>query len=84
MTVKALKEAMQRVESWPQEAQEELAEIALEIEARLKGGRYHATPDELAGIDRGLKAAREECFATDAEVEAVFAKHHRPSRKSVD
>jgi hypothetical protein len=31
VTAKALKEAMQRVESWPQEAQEELAEIALEI-----------------------------------------------------
>jgi hypothetical protein len=77
MTAKALKEAMQRVESWPQEAQEELAEIALEIDARLKGGKYHATPEELAGIDRGLKAAREGRFATDAEVEAVFAKHRR-------
>ena len=51
MTAKALKEAMQRVESWPQEAQEELAEIAFEIDARLKGGKYHATPEELAGID---------------------------------
>jgi predicted transcriptional regulator len=77
MTVKVLKEAMQRAESWPQEAQEELAEIALEIDARLKGGTYQATPDELAGIDRGLKAAREGRFATDAEVEAVFAKHRR-------
>jgi hypothetical protein len=58
MTVKLLKEAMQRAESWPQEAQEELAERASEIDARLKGGKYRATLDELAGIDRGLKAAR--------------------------
>ena len=77
MTAKALKEAMQRVESWPQEAQEELAELAFEIDARLKGDKYQATPDELAGIDRGLKAAREGRSATDAEVEAVFAKHRR-------
>jgi hypothetical protein len=28
MTAKALQEAMQRVESWPEAAQEELAEIA--------------------------------------------------------
>jgi hypothetical protein len=77
MTTKSLKEAMQRVDSWPQEAQEELAEIAFEIDARLKGGKYHATPEELAGIDRGLTAAREGRFATDAEVEAVFAKHRR-------
>jgi hypothetical protein len=77
MNTKALKEALERVELWPQEAQEELAELAFEIDARLKGGKYHATPDELAGIDRGLKAAREGRFATDEEVEAVFAKHRR-------
>ena len=71
MTAKALKEAMQRVETWPEEAQEELAEIALEIDAGLKGRTYHATPEELAGIDRGLKAAREGRFATDEEVATV-------------
>jgi hypothetical protein len=78
MTTKALEEVLQRAESWPQEAQEELTEFALEIDARLQGGKYHATPDELAGIDRGLKAAREGRFATDEQVEAVFAKHRRP------
>ena len=56
---KALKEAMRRVETWPEEAQEELAEIALEIDASLKGGTYQATPEELEGIDRGLNAARQ-------------------------
>ena len=77
MTLKVLKEAMQRAESWPREAQQELAELAFEIDSRLKGGKYRATPDELAGIDRGLKAAREGRFATDEEVKAVFAKHRR-------
>jgi hypothetical protein len=74
MTSKALEEAMRRAETWPDEAQEQLAEIAFEIDAELKGGTYHATPEELAGIDRGLKAAREGRFATDEEVEAVLAK----------
>ncbi len=68
---------MQRVETWPEEAQEELAEIALEIDAGLKGGDYHASPEELGGIDRGLTAARESRFATDQEVAAVLAKHRR-------
>ena len=77
MTAKVLKDAMQRVETWPEEAQAELAEIALEIDAGLKGGAYRGTPEELAGIDRGLKAAREGRLATDTEVEAVFAKHRR-------
>jgi hypothetical protein len=75
MTAKALEEALRRVETWPEEAQEELAEIALEIDAGLKGGLYRATPEELEGIDRGLKAARERRFATDEEVEAILTKH---------
>jgi hypothetical protein len=78
MTAKALKDVLERVESWPEEAQQELADIALEIEAGLAGGVYHATPDELDGIDRGLKAAREGRLASDADVKAVFAKHRVP------
>jgi hypothetical protein len=74
MTSKALKEAIRRAEAWPEEAQEQLAEIAFEIDAELKGGVYHATPEELAGIDRGLKAAREGRFVTDEEIDAAFAK----------
>jgi hypothetical protein len=77
MTVKALKESIRRAETWPDEAQEELAGIAMEIDATLKGGPYNATPEELKAIDRGLKAAREGRFASDEEVEAVFAKRRR-------
>lgn len=78
MTAKALKEAMQRVETWPEQAQEELAEIALEIDASLKGETYRATKEELEGIDRGVRAANEGRFATEQEVAAVIAKHRRP------
>jgi hypothetical protein len=38
MASKALKEAMRRAETWPAEVQEELAEIALEIDASLEAG----------------------------------------------
>jgi predicted transcriptional regulator len=78
MTAKALKNALQRVEAWPEHAQDMLAELALEIDKELREGKYRATPAELAGIDRGLKAAREGRFASDDEVEAVIAKH-RPA-----
>ena len=77
MTAKILKEVLERVETWPEEAQAELAEIAREIDAGLKGGVYRATQDELTGIDRGLEAARSERFATDRDVEGIFAKHRR-------
>ena len=68
---------MRRVESWPVEAQEKLAKIALEIDTGLKGGVYLATPQELEGIDRGLTASREGRLAASADVEAVLAKHRR-------
>jgi len=77
MTIKVLKDVIERAETWPDEAQAELAAIALEIDASVREGVYRATREELEGIDRGLKAAREGRFATDAEVEAVFAKHRR-------
>jgi len=37
-------------------------------------GNYEPTPAELAGIDRGLRAADEGRFATDEQVEAALAK----------
>lgn len=75
MTAKALKDMMQRVESWPESAQEELAAIAKEIEADMQGGVYHATPAELAGIDRGLQSALEGRLVSSDEVEAVLSKY---------
>jgi predicted transcriptional regulator len=78
MIAKTLKEALQSVEDWPDYAQDMLAELALEIDQALRAGKYHATPAELAGIDRGLKAAREGRFASDEQVEAIIAKH-RPT-----
>ena len=72
---KKLRELIEKAQQWPEDAQWELAQIVSEMDAGLKGGTYHATLEELAGIDRGLKDARAGRFATDEEVEAVFAKH---------
>jgi hypothetical protein len=74
MKTKDFKNLLERIETWPEAAQDELIEIAEEIEAELKGGVYHATPEELAGIDRGLRAATEHRLATDEQVEEAFAK----------
>ncbi len=71
-----LREVLKQAETWPEEAQEELADAALEIAAGLKG-RYHATPEELAGIGRGLDDARQGRFASDEELKAAFGKFRR-------
>jgi hypothetical protein len=57
----------ERVESWPVEDQEELAEYARDIEAR-RSGLYQATPEELEAIDE----AEQSGVATEEEVEAAF------------
>jgi predicted transcriptional regulator len=72
-----LKNLIERAETWPKEAQEELAQVALEIEAGIAGHAYRASPEELAGIDRGLRDAAAGKFASQDEVETVFAKHRR-------
>jgi hypothetical protein len=77
MMTKVWDELLRRVQSWPQEAQEELAQVALEIEAALKQGAYHPSPPELAGIDRGLRDSAEGKFASENDVEAIFEKHRR-------
>ncbi len=74
MKTRQLTEILERVERWPAHAQDELAEIAREIDAGLKDETYEPTDEELAGIDRGLRDAEQGRFATDAEVEAVLAK----------
>ena len=71
--ISALKDALKAAETWPEEDQEALVEAAREIEAQ-RTGVYHPTADELAGIDRGLKAAQEGRFASDEAVAAVKAK----------
>jgi hypothetical protein len=78
MTAKKLRDVLRRVEAWPEAAQVELAELALEIDAGLGAGKYHATPEELAGIRRGLKAAREGRFVTEEQIEELFKKQ-RPA-----
>ncbi len=74
---KALNDIVRRADAWPDAAQEELAALAREIEAEVNAGAYTATPEELAGIDRGLRDSAEGRFAMDEEVEAVFAKHRK-------
>jgi hypothetical protein len=74
MKTKPLAEILERVEMWPPHVQDELADFARELEAGVNGDAYHPTPEELTGIDRGLDAAAAGRFASETDVEAIFAK----------
>jgi hypothetical protein len=68
----AIKRIIARVESWPEEDQEELAEIARQIEAR-RTGIYTATADELRTLDEADSSG----IASEEEVEAAFRSFRR-------
>jgi hypothetical protein len=69
MTKDQVKSVLQRVPTWPEDRQRDLAEIALEIEAELAGAEYEATSHEMAAIDEGLCGDA----ASEKEVDAAFA-----------
>jgi len=48
MKTKQLSEILERIEAWPPEAQNELADIVLERDAGLSNGEDQPTPEELA------------------------------------
>jgi len=73
MKTKELSALLERVKSWPESAQRQLADIALEIEQDLTGS-CKATPEELRAIDEGIAAADRGEFASDEEVEAALVK----------
>jgi hypothetical protein len=69
-----LRKVLARAEKWSEQDQEELAQAALEIEAR-RHGMYRAAPEELRALDDAMAAVQRGDIASDEEVEAVFAKY---------
>jgi hypothetical protein len=68
------KTLLERVQAWPEEDQEELAEIAREIEAR-RSGVYRLSDDERVAVHSGLEAARRGEFASEEEIEEFYQLH---------
>ena len=67
----ATKDLLRKVETWPEEDQNELAALAREIEAR-RTGVYVLSEDEKAVIAE----ARREGFVSDDDRAAVFWRRH--------
>lgn len=65
------------METWPEQDQQELAEVARDIDAR-RSGVYHATPEELRAIDEALGQVARGEIASREEIEAAFAKFRGP------
>jgi predicted transcriptional regulator len=67
---------LERVQSWPEEDQEELAEVAREIESR-RSGMYRLSDDERTAVRAGMDAARRGEFVSDEEMDEFYRLHDR-------
>jgi hypothetical protein len=68
---KGLGVLLERVASWPEEAQAELLKSVIDIEAR-HSGMYHLSDDERAAVEEGLEQAKRREFVSDEEMAAFF------------
>lgn len=67
---------LEQVQSWPQEDQEELAEVAREIESR-RTGVYRLSDEERTAVRAGMEDARRGDFASDEEIDELYRLHPR-------
>jgi hypothetical protein len=95
MTAADLRNLLERIQTWPEEAQNELVAVASQIESELRDNEYKATRDELqviddamASLDAGEVAAdsvgsSQDGLSADAEPSPRHARpcagHPRPS-----
>ena len=71
-----MEKALAAVSRWPRERQDEAAEMLLALD-RLGSAGYVAGADELVAIDEALEQGKRGEFATEAEVEAAFARFRK-------
>jgi predicted transcriptional regulator len=69
-----VRDILQRAELWPEEDQEELANVARVIEAR-RSGVYRLSDEERAAVREGMAAARRGDFVPDDEMEKFYQLH---------
>ena len=74
MTTTDLKTLLERAQSWPEEARDELVAVGNQIESELRGRDYFATLEELQVIDAAMASIDGGDVASEAEIKAAFAR----------
>jgi hypothetical protein len=74
MTTTDIRNLLERVQTWPEEAQDGLVAVANQIESELQGRDYFATREELQIIDAAMASIDGGEVATD-----LARRHYRYS-----
>jgi hypothetical protein len=77
MTKEQIKAALDRVLTWPAEAQEEAVASLQMIEEEFMAAE-ELSPEDRAALERSEDDVRHGRFATDEEVQRVFGRYRRP------
>ena len=77
MSTSDLKNLLERVQIWPEEARDELVAVANQIERELRNSEYMATADELRIVDAAMASLDAGEIATNSEVAAAFARFRK-------
>jgi hypothetical protein len=67
---------LERVQTWPEEDQEELADLAREIESR-RSGVYPLCEEERTAVHVEMDAARRGDFVPEDEMDEFYRLHSR-------
>lgn len=76
MVTKALKSILDRIETWPESAQEEAAATLQAIEEEFLAP-YTLTDEDRAALERSAEDVRQGRFATDEAVQKIFGRFRR-------
>ena len=74
MTRQGLEILLERVSTWPEEAQDEFVKSVADIESK-HFGIYRLSDEERVAVRRGLADMRAGRLASDADVAAVFNRY---------
>jgi len=72
----SLNTLLERAESWPEEAQAELAQFVIETEVK-HFGVYRLSDEEREALRVGQEQARRGEFASDEDIKALFDRYRR-------
>lgn len=72
---KRLRDVIERVRQWPDERQDQAADLLLDLEAQ-QTSRYRLTPEQVREVERIQKKVRDGTvtFATDEQMAAFWKK----------
>jgi len=77
MTKKQIQAILERIDTWPEDKQQLAYDLLKWIEAKDQEDDFELSPEDWADLEEGLAEADRGAFATEEEIQALFARYRR-------